>query len=216
MGYTKSHWTYSYVTQGFQKSLIIFYEKLEAKLANTNAKTAPCKLLQYVNHLLIINLGPLACLTGTYIVLNDLGKACFKVNEINSQICDTTVIYPHPRIEKHHHRRSCGGLRPPMTYHNQHASHDFWDILSKISVRWQPECKEQASLPGQQPIPWTPKANKCLLFFSVYVCYDLTFPAIGVAHVVGCTIWVNMGVGGCTINGNELAPVHLGIIVEIP
>lgn len=63
------------------------------------------------------------CLTGTY---------------KNTQIGLTTVIYPHPRTEKYHHRKSWGGLRPPMTYHSQHASllpGIFWDTSAEISVR---------------------------------------------------------------------------------
>lgn len=37
----------------------------------------------------------------------------------------------------------------------------------------------------------------------------LTFPSVGVAHVVGSAVRVIMGVGGGSIYSDELAPVHL-------
>lgn len=37
----------------------------------------------------------------------------------------------------------------------------------------------------------------------------LTFASVGVAHVVGSTVRVIMGVGSGSIYSDELAPVHL-------
>lgn len=65
IGHTKIHWIYNWLTQGFQKSLTIFHEEIEANLANTHAKIALCNLLHYVNDLLIIKLVTLAVLKRT-------------------------------------------------------------------------------------------------------------------------------------------------------